>query len=78
MNNFYNWIRLKENSEELKHYMFFSNLKAIKEKVDRLIQMDPHELDRMIDNGHDWASDHISSSRDDIEEVYNWISGELE
>jgi hypothetical protein len=78
---FSKWLELREDSEdseELKHYMFFSNLKAIKEKADKLLQMDPKKLDKMIEDGHDWASDHISSSRDDIEEVYNWISGEVE
>jgi hypothetical protein len=78
---FSKWLELREDSEEseeVKNYMFFSNLKAIKEKVDKLLQIDPKKLDKMIEDGHDWASDHISSSRDDIEEVYNWISGEVE
>lgn len=74
MKSFNQWI---ENEDSIKHYMFFSNLKAIKEKVDELLQMNPNQIDKMIDNGHDWASDHISSSRDDIEEVYNWINGEI-
>jgi len=29
----------------------------------------------MLADGHDWANDHISTSRDDVEEVYNWITG---
>lgn len=66
----------RPEQEELKHYMFFSNLKSIKEKVEAMLAMDPNEVDRMLDDGHDWASDHISSSRDDVEEVYNWIAGE--
>jgi hypothetical protein len=65
-----------DSSEDLKHYMFFSNLSAIKEKVEKLLSMDPKEIDAMLDDGHDWASDHISTSRDDVEEVYNWIVGE--
>lgn len=59
-----------------KNYMFFSNLKAIKEKAEKLLSLDSNQIDSMLENGHDWASDHISSSRDDIEEVYNWIMGE--
>lgn len=62
--------------EDLKHYMFFSNLKSIKEKAEKLLSMDAKQIDSMLENGHDWASDHISTSRDDIEEVYNWIVGE--
>jgi hypothetical protein len=76
MKTFYEMLKkLESNDEGIKHYMFFSNLKSIKEKVDKLLEMDPREVDAMLDDGHDWASDHISSSRDDVEEVYNWIMG---
>lgn len=65
-----------DQEEDLKHYMFFSNLKMIKSKVEELLSMDAKEIDAMLEDGHDWASDHISTSRDDVEEVYNWIMGE--
>lgn len=63
----------KENGE-LKNYMFFSNLRVIKEKVDKLLAMDANKLDKMIENGHDWASEHLATAKDDIEEVYNWAT----
>lgn len=75
---FSNWLSLREDSSEIKHYMFFSNLKNIKEKVDKLLEMDPKKIDEMIKDGHDWASDHIATSKDDVEEVYNWIFGEID
>jgi hypothetical protein len=59
---------------ELKNYMFFSNLRVIKEKVDALLAMDAKKLDEMIENGHDWASEHVATAKDDMEEVYNWAS----
>ena len=58
---------------ELKHYMFFSNLKAIKRAVDEMLAMDPHEVDAMLADGHDWAADHIATSKDDVEEVFGWL-----
>lgn len=64
---------LKENHEE-GNYMFFSNLETIKRLVDKLLEMDKSEIDVML-NEHDWASDHITSSKDDIEEVFNFIAG---
>ena len=64
------------SGSELKHYMFFSNLKSIRERAEAILAMDANEVDRMIGDGHDWASDHISSSKDDVEEVYNWLSGQ--
>lgn len=64
---------LKEHQEE-GNYMFFSNLETIKRLVDELLQMDKAEIDAML-NEHDWASDHITSSKDDIEEVFDFIAG---
>lgn len=66
-----------EENREIKHYMFFSNLHTIKEKVDKLLSMDKKKIDKMLDEGHDWASEHIATSKDDVEEVYNWISSVL-
>jgi hypothetical protein len=62
---------LKENAE---HYMFFENLKIIKAAVDEMLQMDETMVDQILSNGHDWAEDHISTSKDDVEEVYNFLS----
>lgn len=81
MKTFYEIIQMmdgdaKNSNGELENYMFFSNLKIIKEKIDELLSMDPKSIDEMISNGHDWAGDHISTSRDDIEEVYNWIKSQ--
>jgi len=64
---------LKEHQEE-GNYMFFSNLVTIKRLVDKLLEMDESKIDAML-NEHDWASDHITSSKDDIEEVFNFIAG---
>lgn len=63
----------QEAEHDIKHYMFFNNLKTIKEKVDALLKMNHKEIDEMLADGHDWASDHIATSKDDVEEVYNWI-----
>lgn len=62
---------------ERKHYMFFSNLKAIKGMVEDMLSMDAAKVDSMLEGGHDWASDHIATSRDDVEEVHNWLSGNM-
>jgi hypothetical protein len=64
---------VKEGNEE-ENYMFFSNLETIKRLVDKLLEMDKTEIDTMLKE-HDWASDHITSSKDDIEEVFNFIAG---
>lgn len=61
---------LKENSEK---YMFFQNLETIKKEVEDMLRLDPKMVDAILANGHDWAADHISTSKDDIEEVHNFL-----
>ena len=63
----------KSIKEEKDNYMFFQNLKTIKQAVEEMLAMDPNMVDTILSNGHDWANDHISTSKDDTEEVYNFL-----
>lgn len=66
----------EESSEhESNNYMFWQNLQTIKEVVDGILEMNQEEVDEMLSNGHGWAIDHISTSADDIEEVYHFLEG---
>ena len=70
---------LKENHDGgPQNYMFFGNLKTIKRLVDEMLEMDEAEVDAMLTNGHNWALDHIATSKDDVEEVFNFLAGEKE
>ena len=60
--------------EEIQNYMFFQNLKTIKSHVDMLLDKSPEELDSIISNGHDWAAEHITTAKDDIEEVCDFFT----
>lgn len=59
--------------EELSRYMFFQNLKSIKMMVDEMLELDEQMIDNVLADGHDWADDHIATSKDDIEEVHNFL-----
>ena len=61
---------LKEDGE---HYMFFENLKIIKKAVDEMLNLDKQLVDDILSDGHDWAEDHMATSKDDVEEVYNFL-----
>lgn len=63
---------------ETENYMFFGNLKTIKRLVDEMLEMDETEVDTILKNGHNWAVDHIATSKDDVEEVFNFLAGEKE
>jgi uncharacterized protein YktB (UPF0637 family) len=68
-------ISAKDSSmeQETQYYMFFQNLKQIRKQVDALLKMDRQEIDSILQDGHDWAADHISTAKDDVEEVYNFL-----
>ena len=59
------------------HYMFFQNLKTIKDEVEELMKMDKDKIEAMLSNGHDWANDHIATSKDDVEEVHNFFKSKM-
>ena len=66
---------MKENCDETSNYMFFGNLKTIKRLVDEMLEMDEAKVDAMLSDGHNWAVDHIATSKDDVEEVFNFLAG---
>ena len=55
------------------NYMFFQNLKEIRDNIDTLLNMNESEVDQILSNGHDWATEHIATAKDDIEEVTSFL-----
>ena len=68
---------LKESHEEADNYMFFSNLVNIHRMCEDILKMDPKVIDATLTNGHGWATDHVATSKDDIEEVYQFFNAEM-
>lgn len=67
--------KLKEtHSDGIDNYMFFSNLGQMKEQIEMMLSMDKDMVDQILNDGHSWAVDHISTSKDDVEEVYNFLN----
>lgn len=62
----------ENHHHDIQNYMFFSNLKTICRLSRKLLSMDKQQLDEML-NEHNWALDHIATSKDDVEEVFNWV-----
>ena len=61
---------------EEQHYMFFQNIASIKHYIEEILKMNPEQIDNLLKNGHDWASDHVATSKDDIQEVAEWLRNE--
>ena len=66
-----------DDHHESENYMFFGNLETIKRLVEIVLEMDPAKVDSVLKNGHNWAVDHIVSSKDDVEEVANFLINEM-
>jgi hypothetical protein len=72
-----NCVPINENAGESKNYMFWQNLEMINHASGELLNMNQKEIDKMLENGHDWANDHVSKASDDIEEVYHFFDTNL-
>jgi hypothetical protein len=66
---------VKEN-QSTENYMFFGNLKQIHRQCEMLLKMDPNELDSIIKNGHDWADDHVSEAKNNMDQVFDFFMNE--
>ena len=73
------WNKLtKEGENESNNYMFWLNLKGIHDDAVEILKMDNSKVDALIADGHQWAFEHLVTSKDDIEEVYHFLKGNLE
>ncbi len=66
---------IKEN-EMTENYMFFGNLQQIHRQCEMLLKMDPKVLDNIIKNGHDWADDHVSEAKNNMDQVFDFFMNE--
>jgi len=64
------------SEQELENYMTFSNLEQIRRQADMLLKMDHAMLDEIIQNGHDWADDHISEAKNNMDQVFDFFMNE--
>jgi hypothetical protein len=72
-------IKKKINEQrETENYMFFGNLEQIKRQIDDLMSLPQEFVDNMLQNGHDWADDHISKAKENIDHVYEFMMNEYD
>jgi len=63
--------------ERLENYMTFSNLEQIRRQADMLLKMDHAMIDEIIQKGHDWADDHISEAKNNMDQVFDFFMNEI-
>lgn len=55
------------------NYMFFSNLEQIKRQCELLLELDENTVNEILNNGHDWADDHITVSKENMDQVFDFM-----
>jgi hypothetical protein len=59
------------------NYMFFSNLKQMHRQIEFLMEIDPQVIDMILQNGHDWADDHVTEAKTNMDQVFDFIMNEI-
>jgi hypothetical protein len=79
MENLNSIIRRVIREEEHKRssrYMFFSNLQQMRRQCDLLLDLDESMVESILENGHDWAQDHIAEAKNNMDQVFDFIMNE--
>jgi hypothetical protein len=69
---------LKEAEHEYNRYMFFSNLQQIKRQAELLLDLDESVIHEILENGHDWADDHITVAKENLDQVFDFLMNETQ
>jgi hypothetical protein len=69
---------LKEAEHEHNRYMFFSNLQQIKRQAELLLDLDESVIHEILENGHDWADDHITVAKENLSQVFDFLMNETQ
>ena len=68
---------LKDLQEQrTENYMFFSNLKQIHRQCEIILKMDPNMIEELLQNGHDWADDHVTVAKENMDQVLDFLMNE--
>ena len=68
--------RVLSEQQESENYMFFSNLKQMARQCQMLLEMDEEMIDQILQDGHDWADDHVSEAKTNMDQVFDFMMNE--
>ena len=68
---------IKENEEMENNYMFFTNLKQLSRQSQLLLNLDESKVNDILNNGHDWADDHITVAKENVSQVFDFMMNEF-
>jgi hypothetical protein len=68
---------MNEGDRDSKRYMFMSNLKQMCRQAELLMQEDSELIDSILDDGHDWAADHVATAKESLDQVFDFMMNEI-
>jgi len=68
--------RVIKEEKDSQRYMFFSNLEQMRRQCDLLLDLNQDDVESILDNGHDWAQDHISEAKNNMDQVFDFLMNE--
>jgi len=69
---------IKENEEGMEsNYMFFGNLEQIHRQSKLLMGLDEQKVNELLNNGHDWADDHVTVAKENLSQVFDFMMNEF-
>ena len=72
-----NKVLREEHESRSSRYMFFSNLEQIRRQCDLLLDLDHSMIENILENGHDWAQDHIAEAKNNMDQVFDFLMNEV-
>ena len=63
--------------QESPNYMFFSNLEQLIRQANLLLELDQDTVDEIILNGHDWAADHVTVAKENLDQVFDFMMNQI-
>jgi hypothetical protein len=69
---------MNEEAYEASRYMFFGNLEQIRRQAGLLLDLDENKINEILENGHDWAQDHIATAKESIDQVFDFLMNETQ
>jgi hypothetical protein len=64
------------SEQDSERYMFFSNLEQIHRQTGLLLELNKNTVEGILDGGHDWAQDHVSTAKESLDQVFDFMMNE--
>jgi hypothetical protein len=67
---------MESSHDRSDRYMFFSNLEQMRRQCGLLLDLDHDMVEGILDEGHDWAQDHIAEAKNNLDQVFDFMMNE--